>query len=151
LNNDAPNSIWRYQKDPNFVNGDWTQINATTANLTGLRRTDGSGCNVPSQSTGYYLGGRSAWNISASVTTQYFHSMVAFNMANETTSVIDVPDFVPIVGQSLVYMDVGEDGILLAVGGMTEAEGMLNAVSVLPFAVEIIVCWTRRLMICRQA
>ena len=84
LHNDAPNTIWRYKMDPSYVYGNWSQVSPTTANLSGLRRTEGSGCNVPSQSIGYYLGGRSSSNTSASVTLQYFHSMVGLSVTYST-------------------------------------------------------------------
>jgi hypothetical protein len=125
---DTPNTIWRCKLD-SALEGDWSQVDPVAANLTGLRRTDGAGCNVPSQSTAYYLGGRSGLNTTASGVPQYFHSMVVFDMESETTSVIDVPDFVPIIGQSLVYMDVTLEGILIALGGKTEMNGSLTPVS----------------------
>jgi hypothetical protein len=128
MNEDTLNTIWRCKLD-STSEGDWSQVDTVAANLTGLRRTNGAGCNVPLRSTAYYLGGRSGLNATASGMLQYFHSMVVFDMESETTSVINVPDFVPIVGQSLVYVDVNVEGILIAVGGKKEINGSLSPVS----------------------
>jgi hypothetical protein len=51
--------------------------------------------------------------------------MTIFDMSFENTTIIDVPEFVPIIGQSLVYLDVGIEGILIAIGGQTEMNGVL--------------------------
>ena len=75
------------------VYGTWSQPSTANSSLSGPRRSEGSGCNVPSRSTGYYLGGQSASNTSASATVEYFHSMVVFDMNLESTSVIEVPGF----------------------------------------------------------
>lgn len=128
MNEHTPNTIWRCKLD-STLGGDWSQVDTVAANLTGPRRTNGAGCNVPLRSTAYYLGGRSGLNATASGVPQYFHSMVVFDMKSERTSVINVPDFVPIVGQSLVYVDVNVKGILIAVGGKKEINGSLSPVS----------------------
>lgn len=49
-------------------------------------------------------------------------------MKQETTKVVEVPDFVPIVGQSTVYMDLGQDGILITLGGKIENNTILTPV-----------------------
>jgi len=54
---------------------------------------------VPSQLTRYYLSGQSTLNTTSSVTPQYFHSMTIFDMSLETTTIIDMPEFVPIISQ----------------------------------------------------
>lgn len=138
LENNASNTIWRYDMKAGLSQGTWSEVDDSITKLSGPRRTDGSGCNVPSKSTGYYLGGRSTVEVNASATPQYFHSIVAFDMKKEVTSVTNVPDFIPIIGQSLVYMDVGDEGILIALGGKTEKDGVLNAVRVLPFVFEVL-------------
>jgi hypothetical protein len=123
------NTIWRFTLDPNLTNvGTWSQLDLRAANLSGTRRTDGAGCNVPSQLTGYYLGGKSTLNSTGSASPQYFHSMTIFDMSLESTTIIDVPEFVPIIGQSLVYLDVGVNGILIAIGGQTEINGEIENV-----------------------
>lgn len=55
--------------------------------------------------------------------------MTIFDMNFETTAIIDVPEFVPIIGQGLVYLDVIVEGILTAIGGQTEMNDVFNTVS----------------------
>lgn len=127
---DGKNTIWRFTLDSDLVNeGTWSQLDARAANLSGTRRTNGAGCNVPSQLTGYYLGGQSVLNNSDSGTPRYFHSMTIFDMNVETTKTIGVPDYVPVIGQSLVYLDLSTEGILIVIGGQTEMNGIINTVS----------------------
>ena len=60
---------------------------------------------------------------------EYFHSMTVFDMKTEKTSVIGVPQYVPIIGQNLVFLSAGKDGVLVAFGGYTELNGVLERVS----------------------
>jgi len=129
VDDNSVNTIWCFRLDPDLVNvGTWSQLDPGAANLSGTRRTNGAGCNVPSYLIGYYLGGQSTLNTAGSVTPLYYHSMTIFDVSLKTTTVIGMPDFVPIIGQSLVYLDVGLDGILIVVGGKTEMNGVLNPV-----------------------
>lgn len=53
----------------------------------------------------------------------YLHSLVTFDMESEKVSEELVPPWVPILGQSIAFLDVGEEGILVVIGGQTENEG----------------------------
>lgn len=53
------------------------------------------------------------------------HSMTVFDMKTEKTRVVDVPSWVPVVGQNLVFLSAGEEGILIVVGGYVESNGAL--------------------------
>jgi hypothetical protein len=59
---------------------------------------------------------------------KYLHSLTRFDMDSESTQVTDVPDYVPILGQSLVFLNVGDEGMLVAFGGMTEINGVISRV-----------------------
>ena len=61
---------------------------------------------------------------------EYLHSMTEFDMNTEKTSVIDVPSYVPIIGQNLVFLAAGKEGVLIALGGQTESNGALERVSI---------------------
>jgi hypothetical protein len=51
-------------------------------------------------------------------------------METETLSSLEVPDFVPVVNQSLVFLNTrNKDGLLVALGGYTEKNGTLTIVS----------------------
>jgi hypothetical protein len=67
--------------------------------------------------------------------------MTIFDMSLETTTIIDVPEYVPIIGQSLVYLDVSVEGILIAIGGQTEINGVLNTVSESIFSGILVAGW----------
>ena len=87
---------------------------------------------MPFHSTGYYLGGQSGLNGTnndASPNQSFFHSMTAFDMVTETAKILDVPDFVPVIGQSLVFFETVTGGILVVIGGMIEIGGVLSQVS----------------------
>lgn len=71
-----------------------------------------------SRSKGYYLGGIAKNRDSSEI--KYLHSMTIFDMNAEKTSVIDVPPYVPIIGQNLVFLPTAGDGVLVALGGYTE-------------------------------
>ena len=63
--------------------------------------------------------------------TKYFHSMTEFDMHTERTRVFDVPSYVPIVGQNLVFLSAGKEGVLIALGGQTESNGRLQRVGMI--------------------
>jgi hypothetical protein len=65
--------------------------------------------------------------------------MTIFNMS------LNVPEFMPVIGQSLVYLDVGVNGILVAVDGQIEINGVINTVSELAYS-SIFVCWMGKLI-----
>ena len=56
--------------------------------------------------------------------------MTIFDMNTEKTSVVDVPAYVPIIGQNLVFLSAGKEGALIALGGQTESNGALERVSI---------------------
>ena len=58
-------------------------------------------------------------------------------METEKTSVIEVPSFVPIIGQNLVFLSAGKEGILVALGGQCESNGVLELVSKVLFLAKI--------------
>ena len=62
---------------------------------------------------------------------EYFHSMTEFDMKTETISVFNVPSYVPIIGQTLVYLPAGQQGLLVALGGQSESNGTLERVSII--------------------
>ena len=55
--------------------------------------------------------------------------MTVFDMKTEKTSVIGVPHYVPIIGLNLVFLSAGKDGVLVALGGHTESNNVLERVS----------------------
>ncbi|KAL9631054.1 MAG: hypothetical protein Q9164_006097, partial [Protoblastenia rupestris] len=122
---DHDNTLWRFNSSSNEQK--WTQLGKNSANLTGARPADGAGCNVPSHFKGYYLGGMVKHADPSGV--EYFHSMTVFDMKTEKTSVIGVPQYVPIIGQNLVFLSAGKDGVLVALGGHTELNNVLERVS----------------------
>ncbi|KAL9099488.1 MAG: hypothetical protein Q9163_005015 [Psora crenata] len=122
---DHDNTLWRFNSSSKEQK--WTQLDKKSANLTGARPADGAGCNVPSHSKGYYLGGMAKYADSSEV--EYFHSMTEFDMKTEKTSVIGVPQYVPMIGQNLVFLSAGKDGVLVVLGGYTESNGVLERVS----------------------
>ncbi|RDW79447.1 hypothetical protein BP6252_04085 [Coleophoma cylindrospora] len=111
-------AIWQFE-----TNGKgWTALDNTTTKLQSAMPRDGAGCSIPSWSVGYYLGGY----ISNDTTREYLHSMYKFDMDTKSTTIIEVPSFVPVVGQSLVYIDAGKKGVLVVLGGYTETNGVLE-------------------------
>lgn len=60
---------------------------------------------------------------------KYFHSMTVFDMKTEKVSMFDVPSYVPIIGQNLVFLSAGREGVLVALGGQKESDGALERVS----------------------
>ncbi|KAI4276764.1 MAG: hypothetical protein LQ337_002247 [Flavoplaca oasis] len=122
---DHDNTLWRFNSS--LKEQKWTQLDKNSANLTGARPADGAGCNVPSHFKGYYLGGMAKYADSSVV--EYFHSMTVFDMKTEKTGVIGVPQYVPIIGHNLVFLSAGKDGVLVALGGHTESNSVLERVS----------------------
>lgn len=59
---------------------------------------------------------------------KYQHTMIEFDMDTEKTTMFSVPEFVPVIGQSLVYLNAGVSGILVALGGKREMNGTLSLV-----------------------
>lgn len=57
--------------------------------------------------------------------------MTEFDMNTEKTSVFDVPSYVPIIGQNLVFLSAGKEGALIAFGGQIESNGVLEGVSII--------------------
>lgn len=109
---DHDNMLWRFNLS--MQGGTWTEVDKRSTNLTGFRPSDGAGCNVPSRARACYLGGTTASVPFAE--RRYFHSMTIFDMQTEKTTVVDVPDYVPILGQSLVYLPASKRGILDVLG-----------------------------------
>lgn len=124
---DHDNTLWRFNSSSEGQK--WAQIDKASANLTGSRPANGAGCNVPSRLEGYYLGGMAQNATSSEI--EYFHSMTVFDMNTEKTSVVDVPSYVPIIGQNLVFLSAGKEGILIAFGGHTESNDALERVSMI--------------------
>lgn len=60
---------------------------------------------------------------------KYFHSMTVFDMKTEKVSIFDVPSYVPIIGQNLVFLSAGREGVLVVLGGQKELDGALERVS----------------------
>jgi hypothetical protein len=58
---------------------------------------------------------------------------------------LNVLEFMLVIGQSLVYLDVGVNGILVAVDGQIEINGVINTVSELAYS-SIFVCWMGKLI-----
>lgn len=129
-NQSNANNIWRYQSNAN--GGTWSEIDSKAANLSLQRPTRGAGCNVPSRSIAYYLGGYMKLNVTGdgnSFDPQYLHTMTVFDMNTESTSIVTIPDYVPVVDPNLVYLDIGVRGALVVVGGQTESNGTLEMAS----------------------
>ena len=125
---DHDNTLWRF----NSSSQSWTHIDKETANLTEPRPADGAGCSDPSRSRGYYLGGMAKSTNPSEI--EYLHSMTVFDMKTEKTSVFNVPPYVPIIGHNLVFLSVGKEGVLIALGGQKESNGTLERVSIIDYS-----------------
>ena len=114
-------SLWRFT----VSEGAWKEVMhaASPSNLP-LSRSGGVGLNVPLRSKGYYLGGHASNN-----STNYYHSMIIFDMGLEKLTSIDLPHMIPIISPSMVFFDTGMDGVLIVFGGKTEHQGVLSFVS----------------------
>ena len=124
-NDNASNSVWRFKATSN--EGTWTEIDAKAANLSQRRPSHGAGCNALDKGTAYYLGGYIKPN-GPNESSQYLHSITAFDMTTENALAYDIPDYIPIIDPSLVYLDAGTEGVLVVIGGQTEKDGVLNTV-----------------------
>jgi hypothetical protein len=99
--------------------------------LTNSRPSHGAGCNVPDLQKGYYLGGvaRTGGNTVTESSVTYLHFLTVLDMQQETLSTITVPDFVPVVNQSLVFLNTAtRSGALVALGSYVERNGTLSLV-----------------------
>jgi hypothetical protein len=125
------NSLWRFER-ASFGN-QWTSL-PVGLNMS-RRPTNGAGCNVPDLQTGYYLGGVTYSDDEGSSDLHFHHKLAVFDMKTETLSSFDLPDFVPVVNQSLVFLNTGnKKGALVALGGFIEKNGNLSIVGrFLPF------------------
>lgn len=121
---DDTNSIWRYRASEER----WEVI-VTKSDLSPGRPVDGAGCNVPLWSTGYYLGGYIMTNKSHIATKNYLHSMVVFDMDTDSVTTEDVPEYIPVVGQSLEFLNARKKGVLIVMGGYTAINNTLTLVS----------------------
>lgn len=117
------NSLWRFE--PGKSDTQWTALDMGH-NLSNIRPSNGAGCNVPDLQTGYYLGGMVLSDEAVPFGLQFLHILTIFDMKTETLSSLEVPGFVPVVNQSLVYLNTGnKEGVLVAIGGCTEENGSL--------------------------
>lgn len=122
-----PSSLWRFE--PGKVDDPWSSIDIGR-NVSSIRPSNGAGCNIPDLQTGYYLGGMIVSDEMGSSGPRFLHLLTVFNMQTENLSSLEVPDFVPVVNQSLVFLDTGNnEGALVALGGYTEKNGDLAVVS----------------------
>lgn len=119
----AANEIWRFERRDS--EGEWTKLGLADS-VAAARPVRGADCNVPDLQKGFYLGGMAEENENG---TRYLHSLAVFNMEDETLTMAPVPDFVPVVNQSLVYIDTGtRAGALAALGGVLEQNRSLSMV-----------------------
>ncbi|RDW91841.1 hypothetical protein BP5796_01235 [Coleophoma crateriformis] len=118
-------AVWQFE-----TNGKgWTALDDTATRVQSALPRDGAGCSIPSWSVGYYLGGYVTNDGPNDTEKEYLHSMYKFDMDTKSTTTIEVPQFVPVLGQSLVYIDAGKKGVLVALGGYTETNGVLQLAS----------------------
>jgi len=125
--------------EPNNSTNAWTLIDVD-GNVTQQIPVHGAGCNVPALQRGYYLGGATTssdrsvqldgdGNVNATASVDYLHVIHVFDTQNESMSVLPVPDSVPVVNQSMVWLDTGNmHGALAVLGGYTEQNGTLDIV-----------------------
>ncbi|KAK4213352.1 hypothetical protein QBC37DRAFT_423209 [Rhypophila decipiens] len=113
------NDVWRFE----LAAGDhaWTRLSLGSSSVNHSaflhhRPYRGAGCNVPDLKRGYYLGGMTDDE------GGFSHWLYEFDMERESmSSVQQVPMFVPVVNQSLVFLDTGSrQGALVALGGSVE-------------------------------
>ncbi|CAM1509067.1 Fc.00g028060.m01.CDS01 [Cosmosporella sp. VM-42] len=121
VNDSAQNDIWRFTTNNESVQ--WNRLDIRDGS-PGSRPSYGAGCNVPDLKKGYYLGGMTSGKPEP---VTYLHSLAVFDTDTETLSTIPVPDFVPVVNQSLVFLNTAtRRGALVALGGYTERNGSLS-------------------------
>lgn len=124
----STNRIWRFE--PESTGEKWTAVGSGAGKPIDLP-SNAACCNVSDLERGYCLGGE-IQSISEESTTHisYSHELYIFNTQNETLSTITVPDYVPVVNQSMVWLDTGNrNGVLAVLGGFTEVNGRLDMVS----------------------
>lgn len=120
------NDIWAF--DTSDGEKPWTKLEV---NLSGGRPSHGAGCDFDRLQKGFHLGG---WTETSNATDcsnrSYRHTLDIWYMDKETMTHRDVPDFVPIVDQSLVALNT-QDGkeLLVALGGFTVQGCVLTMVS----------------------
>jgi hypothetical protein len=54
--------------------------------------------------------------------------MAVFDMVSQSIGEVAVPGYVPTVGCSLIYLEAGQDGVLVVLGSRTERDGVLSTV-----------------------
>lgn len=120
------NDIWRFTVDNDTV--EWQEVPASVD--TGYARpSHGAGCTVPDLQMGFYLGGIQSRTSASDEPNTYFHRLWMFDMRSETLSSIPVPDSVPVVNQSVVFVDTAtRSGALVVLGGYVETNGSLELV-----------------------
>lgn len=69
-----------------------------------------------------------AGDVTSQTVVKYQHTLIEFDMGSENITMFDVPESVPVIGQSLVFLDAGVSGILVALGGKIETNGTLSLV-----------------------
>lgn len=111
-------SIWRFDTESQT----WAIHESSGIDQGAMIRTGGSSLTVPSKAKGYYLGGYTEGNESL---TKYYHTLVIFDMEDESLKSQPIPDEVPIVAPALVYLDAGDAGLLAVMGGKVEKDGVL--------------------------
>jgi len=118
------NNVWRFERT---VDGDeWTNIVDLGVNTTIERPFQGAGCSVPDLQKGFYLGGVNSGHDDAH-SAQVLHWLYIFDMETETLKTLPVPEFVPVVNQSLVFVDTGtRSGALVVLGGLIERNSVLS-------------------------
>lgn len=121
-------SIWRF--DTELQSWELVQDDSDIQDESGTSTSvvvGGAGLTIPSRAEGYYLGGYTEGGIKNNTT--YHHTLAIFDMAEEKLRSQPVPEEVPIVAPALVYLDAGDDGLLVVIGGKQEKDGALSYVS----------------------
>ncbi|RMZ87517.1 hypothetical protein DV736_g5257, partial [Chaetothyriales sp. CBS 134916] len=121
--NKLTNSIWEVDTSNGSLS--WTEVEV---NLSEGRPSHGAGCDFYSIKKGFYLGGwMSTSGTNDSDTRTYRHTLDIWDMRSKTMKHTTVPEFVPIVQQSLVPVDNLDGKVLLvALGGYTHKNGTLT-------------------------
>lgn len=117
-------SIWCFDTEL----GSWKIVQAPEIEQNATTRVGGAGLSVPSRATGYYLGGYAE---GFDHHRSYYHSLMIFDMKEGKLRSQPVPEQVPIVAPVLVYLDAGDNGLLVVIGGKHEKTGALTYASCL--------------------
>lgn len=81
---------------------------------------------MPDLQKGFYLGGM-VDDDQVGLAPRYSHWLYEFSMDDETLNVSPVPSFVPVINQSMVFIDTGTRlGALAVLGGWVEIKGSLS-------------------------